>query len=57
MSPDVLHSLLSVGGAVIGAYAATRYELGRLAAKVESLEKSANEAHERLDQLLLKGHK
>lgn len=47
--------IFKIAGAAIGAYVAVRAELSYLKAKMERVEKSVDDAHERIDNMMLKG--
>lgn len=55
--PAWIQIVVSVVGAVIGAYAATKNELGYLRKGLERVESASDEAHRRIDDILMKGQK
>ena len=54
MMPDWVFQLLTAGAGAAGVYAAIRADLARLHEKATQAGKSADEAHQRIDDILLK---
>lgn len=52
--PDWVFQLLTAGAGAAGVYAAIRADLARLHEKATQAGKSADEAHQRIDDILLK---
>jgi hypothetical protein len=54
MMPEWLFQLFTAGAGAASVYAAIRADLARLLEKAEQAGKSADEAHSRIDDILLK---
>lgn len=53
--PDWVLQLIGMAGAGVAVYAAIRADLAALHVKADAATKSADHAHQRLDNLLMKG--
>lgn len=54
MSVDTIISILCAFGAAVGAYAAIRYDLGKLHERASMAYESARDAHSRIDTIMSK---
>lgn len=52
-TPQFFVQVLMGLGAGVGAYAAVRYDLGKLHEKAQNAQDSAKEAHERIDLMMV----
>ena len=52
MEASPIIQMLMAIGAGVGAYAAVRYDLGKLHEKAQNAQDSAKEAHERIDRMM-----
>lgn len=56
MIPEWLFQIVGMAATAAGIYAAIRADIAALHVKADNAAKAANEAHQRIDQLMMRGN-